>query len=53
MRKKDTIVGQGGETHQQAKHKDPLLTTAQGVPISDNQNTLRIGPRGPCNGPQK
>lgn len=44
MHKKDTT---GGETHQQADHKDPLLTTAQGVPIADNQNALRIGPRGP------
>ncbi|MGL4539387.1 MAG: catalase [Candidatus Rhabdochlamydia sp.] len=47
MRKKDTIVGQGGETHQQAEGKNPPLTTAQGVPIADNQNTLRIGPHGP------
>jgi hypothetical protein len=31
MRKKDTIVGQDGEIHQQAEGKDHLLTTAQGA----------------------
>ena len=41
-------VQQGGETHQQAKHHTPVLTTQQGVPISDDQNTLRVGPRGPA-----
>lgn len=39
--------GQGGETHQQAP-ADARLTTAQGVPVSDNQNTLKAGPRGPA-----
>jgi catalase len=37
-----------GETHQQADEDTfPLLTTAQGVPISDDQNSLRVGTRGP------
>jgi len=27
--------------------KDKLLTTNQGVPVSDNQNSLTIGVRGP------
>ena len=26
----------------------PLLTTAQGIPVADNQNALRAGPRGPA-----
>ena len=26
----------------------PVLTTQQGTPVSDDQNTLRIGPRGPA-----
>src|ERR1700722_6212909 len=35
----------GGETHQQA---DPVeLTTNQGLVVSDNQNSLRAGDRGP------
>jgi catalase len=36
----------GGETHQQAT-TDLLLTTNQGLPISDNQNSLKGGGRGP------
>ena len=46
MRKKKTnkpTLGQGGEIHQQAKN---LLTTSQGVSISDNQNSLRVGSSG-------
>jgi catalase len=39
--------GEGGELHQVATGKTPILTTAQGVPISDDQNSLKIGPRGP------
>ena len=41
------VRGQGGELHQIAKGDVPVLTTAQGGPISDDQNSLRIGPRGP------
>ena len=40
-------VGQGGETHQHPQD-GTRLTTAQGVPVSDNQNTLKAGPRGPA-----
>lgn len=40
-------VGSGGETHQSAAGETPVLTTQQGVPISDNQNSLKIGARGP------
>jgi catalase len=41
-----THRGEGGETHQIANGALPL-TTQQGVPVSDDQNSLRVGPRGP------
>jgi catalase len=41
-------TGNGGETHQVASEADRLLTTNQGVPISDNQNSLKSGARGPA-----
>jgi catalase len=37
----------GGETHQTAGGDVPVLTTQQGTPVSDDQNSLRIGQRGP------
>lgn len=37
----------GGELHQRAGGAHPALTTNQGVPIADNQNSLRANPRGP------
>lgn len=40
-------TGNGGELHQTAGKGDPVLTTNQGVPIADDQNALRSGPRGP------
>ncbi|QKK28783.1 catalase [Rhizobium indicum] len=40
--------GAGGELHQFAEDGMPVLTTAQGGPVSDDQNTLRIGARGPA-----
>jgi catalase len=41
-------VGDGGETHQVADGaQSPVLTTRQGIPVADNQNSLRAGPRGP------
>jgi catalase len=39
--------GEGGELHQFATGDVPVLTTAQGGPVSDDQNSLKIGPRGP------
>ena len=39
--------GQGGELHQFAEGDTPVMTTAQGGPIADDQNSLRIGARGP------
>ena len=37
----------GGETHQIAAGGAPRLTTQQGIVVSDDQNTLRAGLRGP------
>ncbi len=37
----------GGETHQKALKDSASLTTNQGLPISDNQNSLKAGGRGP------
>ena len=39
--------GHGGETHQIAAEGGPRLTTQQGTVVSDDQNTLRAGERGP------
>ena len=39
--------GQGGETHQVAAGGASRLTTQQGTVVSDDQNTLRAGERGP------
>jgi catalase len=38
----------GGDTHQTAGGDVESLTTAQGAPIADDQNTLRLGARGPA-----
>ncbi|MEZ2223435.1 catalase [Rhizobium sp. RCC_161_2] len=48
----ETSRGKGGETHQQVPAKGPHggvdhLTTDQGIPVSDNQNSLKSGVRGP------
>jgi catalase len=48
----ETGVGKGGETHQHIRKSGPHegedhLTTNQGVRISDNQNSLKSGARGP------
>ena len=40
-------VGQGGESHQQAGKDHPVLTTQQGIPVADDQNSLKAGVRGP------
>ena len=39
--------GNGGELHQSSREGHPDLTTNHGVPISDNQNSLKAPPRGP------
>jgi catalase len=43
----ETLVAPGGELHQQAAGPDTQLTTNQGAPIGDNQNSLKAGARGP------
>lgn len=40
-------MGTGGERHQRAGGTTASLTTNFGVPLSDNQNSLRYGTRGP------
>jgi catalase len=40
--------GGGGETHQTAGGSRPVLTTQQGAPVADDQNTMRAGLRGPA-----
>jgi catalase len=42
------VVGAGGETHQVAGRGQARLTTQQGIPVADDQNTLRVGERGPA-----
>ncbi|WP_428669838.1 catalase [Reyranella sp.] len=41
------VVTEGGETHQTTTSGDNTLTTNQGIPVSDNQNSLKSGARGP------
>ena len=41
------VRGEGGELHQVSDDKTDILTTAQGGPVADDQNSLKIGPRGP------
>ena len=49
MKKRQTpqSVGTGGEVHQTDRGEVPILTTQQGTPVSDDQNSLRVGLRGP------
>ncbi len=44
---KAPTTGQGGELHQTASAPEARLTTNHGVPVSDNQNSLKAGGRGP------
>jgi catalase len=43
----DGARGNGDELHQAAGGSHPALTTNHGVPLSDNQNSLRATERGP------
>jgi catalase len=43
----DISRGAGGETHQTAGRDVPILTTQQGIPVADDQNSLKVGLRGP------
>jgi catalase len=44
----ETEIGNGGELHQIARDGETVLTTQQGAPVADDQNTLTIGERGPA-----
>ena len=41
------MLFRSGELHQPASESHPTMTTAQGCPISDDQNSLKAGVRGP------
>ncbi|MFN7128839.1 MAG: catalase [Brevundimonas sp.] len=41
-----TALGDAGELHQTASTPETRTTTNHGAPISDNQNSLKAGPRG-------
>jgi catalase len=43
----DAKAAAGGELHQEAGGEHPVLTTNLGIPVSDDQNSLRSHPRGP------
>ncbi|HEY5543537.1 MAG TPA: catalase [Candidatus Binatia bacterium] len=43
----EVMIGTAGEVHQTAAGDVPVLTTQQGIPVSDDQNSLKIGARGP------
>ena len=47
LRRLDRELGNGGETHQRSDGDHPVLTTNHGMPVSDNQNQLKAGRRGP------
>ncbi|WP_205896520.1 catalase, partial [Pseudomonas viridiflava] len=40
-------MGEGGELHQVASGDGDVLTTQQGIPVFDGQNSLKVGDRGP------
>ncbi len=40
------VPGEGGELHQRANPDGEIMTTANGIPISDDFNSLKAGPRG-------
>ncbi|WZO96115.1 catalase [Isosphaeraceae bacterium EP7] len=43
----EVAMGAGGETHQVAGTGRPGLTTQQGIPVADDQNSLKVGAHGP------
>ena len=43
----DEVVGNGGELHQVSSGGHPPLTTQTGALVSDDENSLKGGPRGP------
>src|SRR5678815_2187410 len=42
-----SATGSGGELHQTAAAPEARITTNHGVPLSDDQNSLKAGSRGP------
>ncbi len=40
-------LGAGGDTHQTTSDPEQTMTTNQGMPIADDQNSLKAGARGP------
>ena len=44
---KQSPTGHGGELQQQADGQHPGLTTQQGIPVPDNQNSLTAWEKGP------
>ncbi|MDY0213224.1 MAG: catalase [Desulfuromonadaceae bacterium] len=44
---REANLGNGGELHQVAGGSHPIHTTNQGIPVSDNQNSLRANAVGP------
>ncbi len=47
LNESQTFVGSGGELHQTSGGTHPGLTTNHGVPVGDDQNSLKANPRGP------
>ncbi len=47
MKENHSSLENKGETHQIAGKETPPLTTQQGVPVSDDQNSLKLGSGGP------
>lgn len=45
--KSKTAIAAGGELHQTNSAPEARITTNHGVPVSDNQNSLKAGGRGP------
>jgi catalase len=43
----ETTLGDAGEVHQQSTDPQVYLTTQQGIPVADDQNSLKAGSRGP------
>lgn len=43
----DVLRGPGGEPHIKAQGNQPSLTTAQGIPVENNQTSLKASTRGP------
>ncbi len=48
IRDQKLVAGSGGDLHQIAESNTPVMTTAQGGPVTDDLNTLKVGSRGPA-----